>query len=542
MLNKNLMVANVLDYGAMGNGVTDDTNAFNEAVNYLRSNGGGVLFIPLNNNSHYLLNDSVRLYDNIVVDSDGATIIKSQSSLNYYTFITLSENKQGYGSGGECITIRNLKFKGSFENKVSVNITLHHAKNVLIENCIFDEAIIGGHAIDLGGCSDVEIINCTFKGMFVQEGREYAEAIQIDHSTAEGVGIDNPDSYDGIGCKNISVRACSFLPIEAKKTSYPAPNPLGSHSRVGNIMHRNIRFNDNYVEDSVSLPVGTPYAAGWLHFYHTNGIEIKGNSFINNKSTSARVLGVYSALTTISTDDLPNPNPEKISYTPKMCKNIVFKNNFIQGFNNKFVGRIIYLQGRNVENVDCFIRNVRINSNEFIDCYDYQTTDVDSSSNIVFADRVRELSIFNNYCNSLRRLLQAYSCVNLSINENKVIKANYIALHLTDCSVVNVSQNYFDEFRVCMYIRGIERIKLLGNSLVGEKGDISAQYGSCIAISKSSNLIIKNNDLLGNTNRLLGVFIYGASIRGIVKDNLVRGYRQGIVISSDSSGIKNDIY
>ncbi|WP_077303250.1 glycosyl hydrolase family 28-related protein [Virgibacillus pantothenticus] len=227
MPNKNLMVANVLDYGAMGNGVTDDTNAFNEAVNYLRSNGGGVLFIPLNNNSHYLLNDSVRLYDNIVVDSDGATIIKSQSSLNYYTFITLSENKQGYGSGGEFITIRNLKFKGSFESKVSVNITLHHAKNVLIENCIFDEAIMGGHAIDLGGCSDVKIINCTFKGMFVQEGREYAEAIQIDHSTAEGVGIDNPDSYDGIGCKNISVRACSFLPIDAEKTSYPAPNPLG---------------------------------------------------------------------------------------------------------------------------------------------------------------------------------------------------------------------------------------------------------------------------------------------------------------------------
>lgn len=542
MLNKNLAFANVLDYGAVGDGETDDTNAFNEAVNYLRSNGGGVLFVPLNDHSKYLLNDSVRLYDNITVDSDGATIIKNQSSLNYYTFITLSENKQGYGSGGEFITIRNLKFKGSFENKVSLNITLHHAKNILIENCIFDEAMMGGHAIDLGGCSDVKITNCTFKGMFVQKGREYAEAIQIDHSTAEGIGIDNPESYDGVGCKNIIISACNFLPIKVGDTSYPAPNPLGSHSRVGNIMHTNIKFNDNYVEDSVTLPEGTPYAAGWLHFYHTNGLEIKGNWFINNKSTSARVLGIYSALTTISKNDFSNPKPEKISYIPETCRNIVFKDNFIKGFNNKFVGRIIYLQGRRVDNVDYFIKNVRINFNDFIDCYDYQSTDVDSSSNIVFADRVHELSMSGNYCNSLRRLLQAYSCVNLLIDQNKVIKSNYIALHLTDCSVVNISENHFDRFRVCMYIRETKRIKLLGNSLVEEKDDIRDRYGSCIAVSRSSNLIVKNNDLLGNTNKLLGVFIYGSSTKGIVKDNLVKGYKQGIAISSDSSYIENDVY
>ena len=37
------MILNVKDCGAVGNGKTDDTHSFQNAVNILRENGGGVL-------------------------------------------------------------------------------------------------------------------------------------------------------------------------------------------------------------------------------------------------------------------------------------------------------------------------------------------------------------------------------------------------------------------------------------------------------------------------------------------------------------------
>ena len=63
----------VLDYGAVGDGVTDDHAAFQAAIDYAGSlsNGGIVYFPPLT----YFQNDTVRLKDNVTLMGYGATIL-----------------------------------------------------------------------------------------------------------------------------------------------------------------------------------------------------------------------------------------------------------------------------------------------------------------------------------------------------------------------------------------------------------------------------------------------------------------------------------
>jgi hypothetical protein len=125
----------------------------------------------------------------------------------------------------------------------------------------------------LGGCSDVSITNCWFFGQKITSQREYAEAIQIDHSIGEGNGlIDHPSSYDGLPCRNITVENCKFLPLTVDGITYPAPNPIGSHSRVVGKVFTNIKFKGNTVQDGMIIPSDSLFAHGWLHFYHIDGL------------------------------------------------------------------------------------------------------------------------------------------------------------------------------------------------------------------------------------------------------------------------------
>jgi hypothetical protein len=120
---------------------------------------------------------------------------------------------------------------------------------VTIRNCTFTESVVSGHAIDLGGCSDILVENCWFFGFKSVVSREYVEAIQCDNSTAEGNGgIDG--AYDGLPTRNLTVQNCKFLPLTINGTKYNAPNPLGAHARVEGQWFTNIKFLNNYVEDA----------------------------------------------------------------------------------------------------------------------------------------------------------------------------------------------------------------------------------------------------------------------------------------------------
>lgn len=75
------VVVNVVDYGATGDGATDDTNAIMQALEVVRV-AGGTLFFPYNaGNCTYLTRKGLVLESNMCVDADRGAILKNASAV-----------------------------------------------------------------------------------------------------------------------------------------------------------------------------------------------------------------------------------------------------------------------------------------------------------------------------------------------------------------------------------------------------------------------------------------------------------------------------
>ncbi|WP_167555325.1 right-handed parallel beta-helix repeat-containing protein [Gottfriedia acidiceleris] len=83
---------NVKNFGAVGNGTTDDTAAFQSAIDYLGSRGGGTVFVPAGT---YSLNPIfLKPFVNIVGDNRDTVTLKlsNTSGSGYYRVITMAND------------------------------------------------------------------------------------------------------------------------------------------------------------------------------------------------------------------------------------------------------------------------------------------------------------------------------------------------------------------------------------------------------------------------------------------------------------------
>lgn len=146
---------NVLDYGAVGDGVTDDAPAIQTLVNSIDC---GTVFIPAKT---FLLKSSITWKSNISLIGEDRTlsVLKTQGSTGFPAIGPQSESVSSY---------------------------------VIIENCAFENFTIDGSALSTGtytpsgkGIFFIGVTNCTFK------------KLNIFNTCATGLGID--------GLKNVVI-------------------------------------------------------------------------------------------------------------------------------------------------------------------------------------------------------------------------------------------------------------------------------------------------------------------------------------------------
>ena len=175
--NRNDGYANVKDFGAVGDGEHDDTQAIKKAIASLPQKGGTVLFPP----GHYLTETikgknylTFKGHSGWGYDSDsfGSTII-SPTNGEFKTLFDLT------GSGAVGVRIMGLTLDGQNKGEGMHGIYSKHPgteQNIVFEDCKIQR--FSGAGIRLDNCWVFAIRRCLIK-------------------SNEGPGIDGTNSYDG---------------------------------------------------------------------------------------------------------------------------------------------------------------------------------------------------------------------------------------------------------------------------------------------------------------------------------------------------------
>lgn len=237
LLGKNKAFTSVSVYGAVGDGVTDDTLALQKALNAT----GMILF---ESGKTYLISSELQVKSNTYIYGSGA-IIKAKTGYASETNLMMARNygKESTVGGYEQnknICIHGLKFDfGGIENLGGIGIG--HARNVVIRDCEFYN-FASWHPIELNSCNGGIVDNCYFHDG-PKSGMTFGETVQIDG--AYGVGVFELSPYDNTVSKNISVVNCRFdLDSSLHDTRETFPVCVGSHWTAGDF-HENILIANN---------------------------------------------------------------------------------------------------------------------------------------------------------------------------------------------------------------------------------------------------------------------------------------------------------
>ncbi|MCG2779607.1 MAG: glycoside hydrolase family 55 protein, partial [Weeksellaceae bacterium] len=188
---------NVKDFGAKGNGITDDTAAFQKCIDALISKGGGTMTVPLGKYPITFLKFFGKEYSNITINGDNAHILQrisgNRKAAENNRFQTFAQRHAADGCFvfdaqvsrqiDDTHSIKNIKISGlNFISDVERygfdellhQISAHGVSNFIVENCTFTGFLGDGIAIN-GGTDfskfhdaynkDVIIRNCRFDGV-----------------------------------------------------------------------------------------------------------------------------------------------------------------------------------------------------------------------------------------------------------------------------------------------------------------------------------------------------------------------------------------
>lgn len=395
-------------FGATGDGVTDDTTALQLALQYASANK---VKLVLNQNSTYIMSGIVYLGSNTHLDLNGSTI-QSDGDDGYFKPVLTSVLSNGY-TGITNITIEN----GTFKNKTT--FVFFHSTNITVKNVLFDNAFKRSHLFDLGGCKNVKFINCEVYGNNDITDTYSNECIQTDFATQAGMPYFEAAAYDGIPTENVTVDGCYF---HKKNTDSNCIDAIGTHSHdpnlvsgdINNITVKNCTFEGWYknafrlvkghnivIEGNKFIPKATTFATDYL----TACIEIRTNETNNDEySTKNIIIRNNECISDESAND------RHFVFLFEYLTDYKMKNIVIEG-NTYKSGAKVFVSGGNLDNVS--IRN-----NNILDCTYVYDKNIVSTINNLFVQN----NIVNNYTGFVRSPLAdtatTWTCPNLDVSNN----------------------------------------------------------------------------------------------------------------------------
>ena len=206
----------VKDFGAVGDGTTDDAGAIQDALDSLRQTGG-IIFFP---KGTYLITEAVIFYSNQTLLFESGAVLKQGAAINNLMRSYCDTTMTAYTGTHDCL-IYGATFDGSTYEENNGLLCFAHAKNIVVERCTFVNAYGTWHDLEINSSYNIKIINCDFEGS--RKTGDHGELIQIDAASASMVYPFSGTAYDDTVCKYIDISGCIFH----DDTVSPA---IGNHS------------------------------------------------------------------------------------------------------------------------------------------------------------------------------------------------------------------------------------------------------------------------------------------------------------------------
>lgn len=286
-------VFDVREYGATGDGRTDDTSAFVQAFGAARAAASGAMvLIPPGS---YLVGASLVMGAGMTVNAYGARITRRTDSGALLKNFDASTNAPGYAGAGNLTVLGGTwDMAGDVYTRTSDAMGFGHCQDVLVQDCTILR-VPSAHAVELNAVRRARIVNCAFDGLdATYTTRSDKEAVQITGAIS-AASLPCPP-YDDTPCADILITGCSLA---------DSPHGLfgalcGDHGGKAGVVHTGVRVVGNHVEAAAGHGVR---AVDWsASVVQGNTVERAQISGIKVESLGGNTLSALSVDGNIITD------------------------------------------------------------------------------------------------------------------------------------------------------------------------------------------------------------------------------------------------
>ncbi len=243
-------------FGAVGDGIADDTAAIQAALDFCK--GGGTILFP---HGIYKLTASVYFYsDQALLFEQGATLLQG-AAINNLMMNYSTADKGGYDAT-ENVLICGATFDGG---SYSVNNTLFgicHSRNITLRECCFRNAFGVWHDMEINSSKNVRIENCRLEGS--RKTGANGCLIQVDSFNNTATWPWGNGKVDGTVSYLVEIQNCCF-------TDCAMAPAIGNHSAA---VVNGIRIHDNIFE-------GFACTRGAIAFQSAKNVDVYNNTFLD---------------------------------------------------------------------------------------------------------------------------------------------------------------------------------------------------------------------------------------------------------------------